>query len=504
MKRRSFLSAVVAGSAGLSGCAGLFGGGDTDRDQYGVPERSTTETPTETPRSDEDPASEELSRVVEFEHVPRTIATTGFRAVSRPGIGIRSGFSRTGTADHPPTFVTRVTNERDVPAAVSPIELPGVPQWLAEVEPATGPTTDRRVTGTTGTHPSLALVPIDRNDVADVRPELVREGSYWRLADTFSPGVEGPLRVEPGGSIVATFAVVGGPRTVRRPPGTYQFDSYENGVSFAVWNTERPGPRWESRFAGESVPPPSDRTVRWFHEADPSTRVYVEPSTERTTLPGLVDFHLFNRSTEDPGCGGWGLFKRHDGEWFRINPRSAYLGSVCRLVTPGSTVEWSLRAYHGDPVPSEDEGLAVGHLGGGRYAITAGYGDGTDATGALFEVEAPPVAIGSDGDVTKVRDGPEVRIEGDLAPHQDPAATVALTRTDADPTERLIAEQLLQPRNWGLRNALAFFEPGVESVAFRAAERPPVARSSFETTPKRIAFEGRTYEVSVETDDRSS
>jgi hypothetical protein len=498
VKRRSFLSAVVAGSAGLSGCTGLLGGGGTDRGQYEVPERSST--PTETPTNRDD-TSDRFSRVVELDHAPRTIAATGFHRVGRPGIEIRTGFTRTGTADHPPTFAVEVSNARDVPAVVSLLEIPGIPQWMADREPPTGAPSGRRVTGPTGDRPTLALVPVDRNDLAAVRPELIREGPYWRVTDAFDPGVDDEVRIEPGEAVLAEFAVVGGPRTVDRPPGTYRFDSYRNGIAFAVWNTERPGPDPDSRFAGEAVPSPGERSVRWFHEADPTTPVYVQPSTERTDLPGLVEFHLFNRTTEDPGCGGWSLYKRHEGEWFPIQSSSEYLDAVCRLVPPGTTVEWSLRAYHGDPVPSEDEGLAIGHLGGGRYAVVAGYGAEADASGALFDVEADPVAVTADEDVVVEADGSNVVVaDGDLAPHEDPVATITLTRSGGDPEETYIAEQLLQPHHRALRNALAFFEAGVESVRFRAAERPAVLRSSFETTPDRIAFDGRTYEFSFETD----
>lgn len=495
MKRRSFLSAVVAGTVGLSGCTGLFGGGGTDRDQYGVPKRSPTATPTRTPEDDDPP---DLPRVIDLEVGPRTYAVTGFPRLSRRGFDVEMGFSRTGTNDHPPVFAVRYRNTEDVPQIVYPSDLPGPPQWMADharqlPEGSHEPTMDGEAT--------LALVPVDRNDILDVRPKVARQGTYWRVAETPTMGGPDDLTVPPGESVVAEFALVGGPRTRGRPPGTYRFGNWQRGLGIAVWNSERPGPEADSRFDGETVAAPGERSVTWFHEADPKTPVYIYPSTERTDPPGLVEFHFVNHSEENPDCGGWNLYKRHENEWYEIDPRTVTLSRGCRFVGPGSTTEWSLRAYHGDPVPSEDEGLAVGYLGGGTYAVTAGYGDSTDATGALFEVEADPVGVTADEDVTvRRREGREVTVarEG-VGVDEEPAATVTLSRSEESPERTFVAEQLAQPSRWGIRNALAFFEAGVDRVSFRTAKRPPVARPTFRVVPDRFAYDGGTYELSFET-----
>jgi hypothetical protein len=499
VKRRSFISSVVAGTAGLSGCTGLFGGDGTDRDRYGVPERDTTETPTGTPDGSEDLPWKELSNVARNELKGVVYALPGIVGFRRPGISFVAGFHRHATGDHPATFAVGIANLREVPAVLRYSALPVLAHPVGERVPGPGEPDESR--GRSATSPgdsTLAFAPIDRNDLVDARPEFERQGDFWRLVEPLDVQPPDTVRIDPGETLVAEHAVVGGIHAGGREPGTYRFcEEFE----VAVWEADSPGPVVDSRFEGSVEPPRGGRTVTWYHEADLSTSLYIEPSTERTDLPGLVDFHLVNHSTADPGCGGWALYKHHDGEWYRIYPDRTTFRSVCRFLGPGATAEWSLRAYNGDPVPSADEGAAVGHLGGGRYAVLAGYGVRTDAVGALFEIEADPVEVGADEDVVVEEDGADVVVAaGELAPHEDAAVTVRLTRSREPPETTYLAEQLLQPRHRGIRNALAFFEPGVESVTFRAAGRLPVTRSSFDVAPDSFAFDGRTYGVSFEVD----
>jgi hypothetical protein len=220
-----------------------------------------------------------------------------------------------------------------------------------------------------------------------------------------------------------------------------------------------------------------------------------------------VSFTFVNHAREGSGCGHWNLYKLVDGagaggetasggRWYHLGPNVHT--ADCRHVGPGGAKRVTLRAFH-------DEGLGCGscgcgreftfdHLGGGRYAMVAGYGHATDYSAAMVAVDAPAVEVTPTDDADSERDGATVVVTTDRAGGGDQAdpATVEVARAD-DADDRLIAEQVMQRR--GLRNALPFFESGVETVVVHTDERVARRAAGFGDEPRRFRFDGTTYEA---------
>lgn len=496
MQRRSFIAALATGSAVLGGCSTTTGDDsptDTvtpyDGPIVGTPDGSTPthEPPTPTPET-EPSAFDGLTSVIELETVSRTYAFGSTQLRTDDGAAVTLRFDRTATAEHPARLTGRLRNSNDY---ANTFEI----EWL----PAVGRIHSRQPDGYDH-EASLHLAPTANNDLAETVPEVARtDGGLWYATD-IGPWITETRRLEPGETVDLEYVLVGESGTPGRPTGTYEFTGRDKTVSVTVWDTASPGPEASSRFAGRSLPALEAETVTWYHEADRETRAFVRPSTERLELDGRAEFEMINNSHESLSCGHWDLHKLVDGKWFHVGPGGHF--SDCRMVSAGGRTTWSLRAFNGDPVPCEENHLALtrGYLGGGEYAVVAGYGHTTDSSGALFELVGDQVSLAPTEGASIERDGATVTVTTDSYGDGEhpPDATVTITRAE-EAGDRLLAEQVMQT-GWRtsdnvLRNALAVFEPGVEEVVVRTDEHAADEATGFESTTRRFRFRGRAYDV---------
>jgi hypothetical protein len=213
----------------------------------------------------------------------------------------------------------------------------------------------------------------------------------------------------------------------------------------------------------------------WYHEADENTETYLEPSDELVEPPATVTFRLVNRSDQpvrNRGIG-WRLYKLVEGDFVEV-AFTRIRGQGSRQIPPGRYHTSEVRISHGS-VDEGRDGVSVGHLGGGVYAYTDGFGFEDALPATLIQVDAPSL---EDSDVEPPEDA-TVERNGDTAvvttdawrESDDKREKIVVTRADgADDPERLISEQLYNAEE-GLRYALPFFEEGVETVEVRADSR---------------------------------
>jgi hypothetical protein len=496
MHRRALLASLGVGIAGLAGCTVSSTGPETTT--TGDP---TTDEPTTTTEDDDTRPEppDQYASVVELETGPRTYA---FRPVQRrtdDGGEVALWFDRTATADGPALLTGYLENAND-------FENTFRVEWI----PAVGRVNARQPRDYSH-EARLHLAPTEHNELATEVPELVRdESGFWQVEDV-DPWMPETYRMDPGEVVELEYAVVGEPGVDDRPTGTYEFRGIDDTASITVWDTDSPGPEAASRFAGREVPAfGGEPTTAWFHDADASTAVYVEPSTERLELDGLVEFEVVNHSHESVGCGHWDLYKLVDGEWFHVGPMGHT--ADCRLLPPGQRESWRLRAFNDDPVECGrdcDDGLTRGFLGGGEYAAVAGYGHLEDESAALVEFVGDPVELRPTEDATVERDGDTVTVTTERYGRDD-SDDAALTVERADSAdERLVVEQLMADTDYAgfggpyraLRNALALFESDVEAVVVRTDQHDVDRTIGHGETQRRFSVRDRAY---VATAERSS
>lgn len=498
MRRRTFAAAL--GTSALAGCSSVLttgdGGDDTPSgDAPNESEKGTTNG-NDGPVEFEDERA--AASIVDLETASRTYALSPLRYRTEDGGEIRLRFDETATDDHPARIVASLENANDYE---NTFELRWTPPFgrLGSDEPH--PMGGDRGDGEHTYRESLVLVPTENHDLSDVEPSVERDGDgHWRLA---GDRVDLPerVRLDPGEVVRGEYAVVGhadGDGS-GRPTGVYEFSGGQRGaIRIAVWNTDEPGPAAASRFEGESVPSiPREDAIAWYHDADASTPTFVRPSAERADLPAAVEFTFVNRSRESTECGHWNLYKLVDGRWYHVGP---YVHTDdCRIVGPGATKTWTLHAFHGESVPC-DGATEFGHLGGGRYAAVAGYGHETDHSAAMVELVGEEVALEPTADATAEDSGATVTVatsrpeKGDE--HASPA-TLTVSRAD-DADARVIVEQLYRRRNRGLRNALAFFEDGVEEVVVHTDDRTAEQVVGYDSDAARVGYDGESYEARID------
>ena len=187
----------------------------------------------------------------------------------------------------------------------------------------------------------------------------------------------------------------------------------------------------------------------------------------RNTLPRVLSWNPFR----------WLVWARRDDRWFRAYPR--LINQPLGRIPPGDTVSWRLRvdpaADVGDDVSRQD-GVVLGGLGGGEYAVstTVSTSDTKVRLATRFELSTPPVELVAPDETGLGRYGPtratELVEDGDIRVAREPDADepreLVVERTDAEPDRWLVPEQAV--RRWPLRDALAWFEPGVDRVVLRA------------------------------------
>lgn len=512
MHRRALLAALASGSALLAGCSSTS---PTETDPgTDPPTDSPTTTSTGTPTGTGTETPDELvqlegnrlfgASVVDLETVDRTYALSPLRYRSEDGAEIRMRFDATATADHPARLIASVQNTEQYRES---IDLDWLPPFGRSSSEPPRKHHERLMGGGLTDEGSLVLAPTANHDLVDDPPEVERAGDgHWRLAGEIDRWLPEQLTLDPGEAVRGEYAVVGHPEGSGRPTGVYEFlrAGDEGDVSITVWETSAPGPDEESRFAGESVPPLADDDgddegddadgTAWFHEADESTAAYLRPETEKTDLPAGITFQFVNHTRESLGCGHWYVYKRHDGEWYDLGPyvRTA----VCRMVPPAGTESWTLHAYGGGGSLPPEDGRAYPYLGGGRYAVSVGYGDESSSSAAMVELTGDPIEIVPTGDVEVESDGETVTVTNpDWSEDREDAVTLTLTRADSA-EETLIREQVMRRWYRGLRNTLAFVENDIEEVRLRTTERVAQGSIGYDGSTRRFRVDEQAYELS--------
>jgi hypothetical protein len=516
MRRRALLASLSASLVAVAGCneASTTDGDPTDgpknptpTDEPGdstptpappstdTPATTPDEMPTETPGDDSDDMGIGAASIVDLETVNRTYALTSLRYRTDDHASVRLQFSGTATAEHPATVQATLTNENSFENTFRLDWTPPFGELASDIPHPIGDS------GSEYTYRAgLVFAPTANHDLVEEGADIERgEDGYWRLTSESLPDLPETVRLGPGETVEGEYALVGrmDGEGRGRPPGVYEFSrAGADSVRITVWKTDAPGPASESRFAGASVPTlPGESETAWYHEADATTPTFVRPSVERTDLPASVEFTFLNRSRDSTACGHWTLYKLQGGEWFRIGP---YIHTAdCRVVSPGGSKTWSLRAAAGEMAPCD--GRQFEFLGGGRYAAVANYGHATAQSGALVEFDAPDVSVVPTDDVTSERANGTVTATSDRwrnAPddeHRSRRQLVVEPTAEAD--QRLIAEQVMRRRFRGLRNTLAFVESDVERVVLRTDDRVADDVTGHDQGSRSFEFEGKAYTV---------
>lgn len=504
MDRRRFLAALAAGTTTVAGCSSSASEQTPTITPADVPGTAETETPPETPEDGEDdpPFGRSLATVVDFETIERTYALAPASYRSSDAATVELEFVETATADHPARVRGRLRNAASWSNTFRLDQTPpfGSHGFTGGVQ---GP--DRELTYRS----NLVFAPTEANEVAERVPEVERAADgTWRLAGDIG-GQWNPetLRLDADESVRGEWYLVGRAEGVEegRLTGQYEFRTGDIDLTATVWKTNHPGPDGNSRFAGRDVPPlPNSENVGWYHEADPGTPAYLDPSAERAVLPSALTVTLRNYTHDALTGNSWTLYKLDDGDWYTIGPWMHT--AVLRAIPPGGRQEYELHAFGGEPVPC-DGGLSVGYLGGGVYAFESMYGreSGHGSFAALVELSGPPVAVTPSENATAERDGSTVRVEW---PHRQelPRATLTVERTDStggEDVERLLGEQVMRRRERGLRNTLGFLGDGVDKVVLRT-DRNTVSdaanASGYERATRQFLFDGDRFEATARFD----
>lgn len=218
------------------------------------------------------------------------------------------------------------------------------------------------------------------------------------------------------------------------------------------------------------------------------------------------EFVLTNGTNAQFGVNfyGWSVWKRAQGEWFRVAPRM--VPQPLMYLRPGDSHAWHLTVDNTDldrPIPRAEgtANVTVVGLGGGTYAFgTDGWFEGQhyeNGTGIAtrFELTGDPLPLNPVGVDRTERDGDTVVVHDDPNENEDRAAYV-VTRVE-DPSEkprRMITEQVV--RRTPLRNALAHFESGVRQVRLEAGT---TTYPAFGVRDARyVEYEGQTYRIETE------
>ncbi|WP_435358763.1 hypothetical protein [Haloarchaeobius sp. DFWS5] len=502
MDRRHFLA--LSGTALTAGCSGLVD--DSGREPFTVettaePE-TTSPTATETVDTTDRPANRgELSpvdggrfesSVVDFETGNRTVALTPTMAYVPDGLSVRAQFDATATADGPARFRVTVENTREWVEHDHTYQIPLFdPRGLAlRIDSATGPRGRE----------TLAYVPTENHPLAATTPSYERsDDGFWRLTENAREWLETSLKLGPGATITGEYFLLQHPDESGLTPGVYR--RADDRPAFVVWETDAPGIEVQSRFAGETVPRLwTDAATNWYHETDRSTPVFVQPSTEAETLPARVDFDLRNHSkrTLNGNEYFWQLFKLHEGSWKHL--RFGAIPSTSRPLPAGQSMDWSLYAFHG-PAVATDEGEDVGYLGGGTYAFSTGYKseEAVATPTALVEFDAPDVTVEPESDIETTRDGDTVTVETPTFDADSDPIFVVETAESGDGT--LIAEQIMQLGM--LRNALPYLnETGARRVEVRGSGHPMLPTFA-QTDQYRFTYDGSAYRLFEQSDEQT-
>lgn len=484
MRRRTLLASVAAGAAALAGCSatGEPAATTSTRDRTATSD-PTTADPTTTDDAPEPPDTGlGAATTAVLETRDRTLSLLNGRRRLPSGVVVRAWLSATATAEHPARVTATITNETEYETALR----------LGNVAPFDDTPFARPEGNVDG---GLYLAPTDGHEFATATPAVARtdEGG-WYLDE--SPGDWQPsaLQLAPGETAVAEYGVVAHyqrPDVV--PTGRYRFGYGDDALALVAWQSSRPGPTADSRFADASPPAFEEMDPAWYHDAGPETPVYLQPSTERVEAPGRVSFTLHNYLTE-PLTGNhydWSLSKLVDGEWYHVAPWM--IPVPLTPLPPGDTHTWTLHAFHGRDVDCR-HAIPLGFLGGGRYAFQVNMHPEEGATrAALFDLDAPPVTVTPTDGVSASREDGVVTAHGPgMEGDTDGDATLVVERADAA-DRRLVPEQVMRRRYRGLRNTLPFFEPGVTRVELHTDDGTVDRVVGYEEGSRSFRFDGEPF-----------
>lgn len=441
------------------------------------------------------------SSLIDLETIDRTYALMPISYSADRGVRVELWFDLTATDDSPARLTGKLRNLTENAHTVDLEEVPAVgdphSQTLSGYDDET----------------RLHFAPTENNELATEVPDILQNGDgLWNVRDVDS-WIQETVHLDPGEEIDLEYVLVGEPNLSDRPTGTYVFRSHNRSVQVAVWDTDSPGPEVESHFAGRTLPPLPNRggaSTQWYHEADESTPVYLEPAREQLQLDGAIDFELVINTREPTGCGYWNLYKLVEGEWFNVAPRAQE--DDCGTITPGARKSWTLRAFNGGAAACDGgctSGLTRGYLGPGTYAVVSGFGYPADETGALVELEGDPVSVETTPDATVERDGTEAVVTTDRYDDgvQPPDATLVVKRANDDSggagSHRVVAEQLMDDESGlglygALRDGIAAFDDGVERVEVRSDEHGVDFAVGYDSSARRVEFRGTTYDLTAE------
>lgn len=496
MRRRALLSAAAAGSSLLAGCS-MFDESTTRPDEFDV-------TVTSEPPTAELTYALNLSDLAGGFDVPsrehHAVAVTEPRGVPDPA-SLTVGFAAAPSVASPATLMISL----EVPgSASSGVELPeGVTPPLSTYH-GTAPDGDKR----------LFLVP----ETAGVEQDEVvrRDRECWRpilpVGPEESRTVTGSetVRVEPGDSVTRAYFLVT-PWAQERclEPGQYRVDA-DAGWSFWVcsFDVEAPG---DSRFTNRDVPAlPGRRRVLWTHEAE--AVLYTGPEREQVGLPnGTNRFVFHNHLLRSVAIErrSWSLFKLDDGSWFPIAPTTPTTEADSETLRPGESRAVELRLFTDPDRPPRGERDVLGGLGSGLYALN--YPSQVTVPGSVLDSEEPPSPtalfeiVGNEPSLSP-SDAIDHVTERDGTRHayttadESSNAVLALSRSTASPSARLIREQVLQRS--ALRNAVALLrnaddegDAEIDAVHYHVAPERIVPVVPLLADGSVFAFEGATYEI---------
>ena len=507
MRRRALLASLAASSSLLAGCGSTTPTETDPRTDTDPPTNSETDTPspTSTPAGTPDEVVELEGNalfgasIVDLENAPRTYALSPMRYRTEDGAEVRMRFDATATADGPARLIASLQNTEQYRESVDLDWLPPFGRPSSEPPRKHG---EPLMGGGLTDEGSLVLAPTENHDLVDEPPAVERDDDgYWRLTGEIDYWLPETLTLDPGEAVRGEYAVVGHPDGSGRPTGVYDYLRPGDGddASITVWETGSPGPTEESRFAGESVPAiggDGEAGAGWYHTADAASGAYLRPETERAELPAGITFQFVNHTREELGCGHWYVYKLHDGEWFDLGP---YVRTAdCRMVRPAGTKSWTLHAYRGGGSLPPEDGRSYPFLGGGRYAVSVGYGDESSSSTALVELVGDPIAIEPTDGIEHERDGSTVTVTTPRWEGGDGERDASITVTRADEAEEtLIREQVMRGWYRGLRNSLPFFEAGVDEVVLRSEEGVASSLIGYDESSHRYRVDGQAYEVST-------
>jgi len=462
MNRRAVLSgATTAALYGLAGCVD----GPTAEADGSVNESDPAATD---PGGSDDPGSSEAEfwqpvgelpefgapTVVDFETASLTAAVVGRGRRTDDGFSVSLDFRSGATAASPATLVATVANAKSFaqPLELRRLGLLDSPSLAQLFE---------------GDRTTIYLAPTEAHPLAETVPTTERDADgRWRLADLGDDWYPETVTADAGTGFVAEYHLVGHHLDDEPPigPGRYRFGR-DDALAIAVWPTDEPGPDGDSELADREPPAlPGEQSTVWYHESSPSTERFLRPDAEGVEPPARIGFELVNRGRESISGNPyyWRLYKLAGEQWVPITPWE--WPQPAAELTPGDRSATELGVYHG-PEPAAPESRAVGFLGGGLYAYTGGFDTETEQYAALFELDAPDLAVDIDSDAEIRESGATTVVElPNYAEARQPATFAVRRAPDDEPDREVLPEQLPRRPFRGLRNALPLFEEGVETV----------------------------------------